>query len=119
MDEDRQQRHTLALRDVAYVIRADAVLAPHTPDDPAKYRDQFRRRVVKGGCHHMPYLGCREFSAFFGPADKGESSIDVSQDLGRMLFDIEYEEGGSGRGKPLFFDAKLECGVLRVPDKPG
>src|SRR5262245_42567627 len=43
-EEDRAQRHTLALRDVAYLIRADVVLALHADADVAKYRDQFRRR---------------------------------------------------------------------------
>ncbi|MGI6129376.1 MAG: type I-C CRISPR-associated protein Cas5c, partial [bacterium] len=65
-DQDRSQRHALALRNVAYVVWADVVLEPHAKGtDPAKYRDQFRRRVTKGQCHHQPYLGCREFSAFF------------------------------------------------------
>ena len=36
-DEDRAQRHTLALRDVAYVIRADMALKSHANADPAKY----------------------------------------------------------------------------------
>jgi CRISPR-associated protein Cas5d len=66
-EEDRAQRHTLALRDVAYVIMADIVLAAHATEDIAKYRDQFRRRVNRGQCYHQPYLGCREFVAFFGP----------------------------------------------------
>src|SRR5713226_8066404 len=42
-EDDRAQRHTLALRDVAYLIKADIVLKPHATDDIAKYRDQFRR----------------------------------------------------------------------------
>ena len=68
-DEDRAQRHTLALRDVAYLIKADMALAPHATEDIAKYRDQFRRRVNRGQCYHQPYLGCREFVASFGPPD--------------------------------------------------
>jgi CRISPR-associated protein Cas5d len=48
--EDRAQRHTLALRDVAYLIRADVVLKRHATENEAAYRDQFRRRVQRGQC---------------------------------------------------------------------
>ncbi len=116
--EDRTQRHTLALRDVAYIIRAEIVLRPDVRDDPAKYRDQFRRRVERGQCAHMPYLGCREFSAFFGPVEGTEQPADWSAPLGRMLLDMEYEPGPSGRGRPRFFDATIEAGLLRVPPRP-
>lgn len=114
-DLDRTQRHTLALRDVAYVIAADIAVRPGVPEDPAKYRDQFRRRVARGQCHTMPYLGCREFTAEFGEPEGGEHSIQQSGPLGRMLFDLEYAPDGSGRGTPRFFDAALDAGVLRVP----
>lgn len=114
-EEDRAQRHTLALRDVAYLLKAEIVLAPHATDDVAKYRDQFRRRVNQGKCYHRAYLGCREFAASFSPPDGSEKPIELSDDLGRMLFDLDYEADGSGRGTPRFFGAKLENGVLRVP----
>ncbi len=116
---DRAQRHTLALRDVAYVVVAEIELRPHATDDVAKYRDQFRRRVAAGRCFATPYLGCREFSASFAPLDGSERPIDVTEDLGRMLLDIEYTAGGSGRGAPHFFEARLEQGVLRVPAPVG
>jgi CRISPR-associated protein Cas5d len=112
---DRAQRHTLALRDVDYVIRADIELKQGVTDDPAKFRDQFRRRVREGRCFNMPYLGCREFSAVFREPDGGESPIDRTEDLGPMLLDIQYAPDGSGRGTPHFFNARLDRGVLRVP----
>jgi CRISPR-associated protein Cas5d len=114
-EEDRAQRHTLALRDVAYLIKADVVLASHATEDIAKYRDQFRRRVNRGQCHHRPYLGCREFAASFAPPNGTEQPINLTDDLGRMLFDLDYASDGSGRGTPHFFPARLEAGVLRVP----
>ncbi|MDH7600659.1 MAG: type I-C CRISPR-associated protein Cas5c [Armatimonadota bacterium] len=112
-DEDRAQRHTLALRDVAYIIRADIELRPHADADVAKYRDQFRRRVQRGQCMHRPYLGCREFGADFAEPDGSESPVEVTEDLGRMLGELRYEAGG--RVSPIFFEAKLEKGILRVP----
>jgi CRISPR-associated protein Cas5d len=53
-DEDRSQRHTLCLRDVAYSIAADVAVRPGVEEDEAKYRDQFQRRVRRGQCHNMP-----------------------------------------------------------------
>lgn len=114
-EEDRAQRHTLALRDVAYLIKADIRPARHTGANVAKYRDMFRRRVKRGQCHHQPYLGCREFSAFFSPPDECEKPIAHSDDLGRMLFDLDFAPDGSGNAIPYFFNARLLDGILRVP----
>ena len=113
--KNRAQRHTLALRDVAYVIRASIALKPGVEDNPAKYRDQFRRRVEHGRCFATPYLGCREFAASFAMPDGDERPIDRTEDLGLMLLDIDYAAGGSGRGTPRFFRAALDGGILRVP----
>ena len=52
-DEDRSQRHALCLRDVDYLIKADIELKSHANAHPAKYRDQFRRRVSKGQCYYQ------------------------------------------------------------------
>lgn len=132
-DEDRAQRHSLCLRDVAYLIKADIALKPHANAHPAKYRDQFRRRVKRGQCHHQPYLGTREFSAFFGEPDEDDRPINHSDDLGLMLFDMEFTpavsnsnltyltHGNSGAkvtqgvAKPKVFRARLDSGVLRIP----
>ncbi|WP_448534629.1 type I-C CRISPR-associated protein Cas5c [Parathermosynechococcus lividus] len=132
-DEDRAQRHTLALRDVAYIIKATIHLRPHVTADMAKYCDQFRRRVKKGQCHHQPYLGTREFSAFFSEPLPTDQPIAHSDDLGWMLLDVVYEvdpkantlsywchdANGAhvtqGKVKPQFFHAHLMNGVLRVP----
>ena len=133
-DDDRAQRHTLCLRDVAYIIRADIAVKPHANEHPAKYRDQFRRRVKRGQCFNQPYLGTREFSAFFGPPDGTETAIDLDDDLGLMLFDVEFVREAKGKvsyaghgpegreivrgdANPVFFPARLEGGVLRVPSE--
>jgi CRISPR-associated protein Cas5d len=122
-DDDHTQRHTLALKDVAYLIEANVHLVGYGKDEhPAKYRDQFRRRVERGQCFHRPYLGCREFAARFGPPTGDEEAIDHSGALGRMLFDIDYEGSesdgpASGRGRPVFFRAALSGGVLDLADQ--
>lgn len=134
-EEDRSQRHALILRDVAYLIRADIVLKPHASDPVQKYREMFTRRVGRGQAFHQPYLGTREFTAFFDLPDGDEQAIDLTDDLGRMLFDLRFTgapgqkggrlkyrthspEGGrwtSGNATPAFFPARLQAGVLHVP----
>lgn len=112
---DRAQRHSLILRDVAYVIQAQIEVKPGVNEDPAKFRDQFRRRVEDGRCFATPYLGCREFSAAFARLDGSEKPIDLTMEIGPMLADLDYSPDGSGRGTPRFFPARLDHGVLRVP----
>lgn len=131
-DEDRSQRHALCLRDVAYVIKADIELRGHATEPAAKYRDQFRRRVARGQCHHQPYFGTRECTAYFDEADSQERPISLSDDLGLMLLDVDFQvsDGGNleylahdgdgarvvqGNATPRFFQAQLVQGVLTVP----
>ncbi len=114
---DHTPRHTLALRDVEYVIRAQVEVKPGVSEDPAKWRDQFQRRVRAGRCWAQPYLGCREFVAYFAPLDGTERPIDRTEELGSMLLDLDYALDGSGRGTPRFFAARLEGGILRVPPR--
>jgi CRISPR-associated protein Cas5d len=113
--EDRAQRNTLALKNVRYVIRADIKVHPDVDAHEAKYRDQFRRRVERGQCFAQPYLGCREFSAFFAEPTDNDKPLDLSMGLGRMLLDLDYVDGGSGDARPHFFNATLEDGVMRIP----
>jgi CRISPR-associated protein Cas5d len=115
-DENRAQRHTLALRDVAYRIDAQPVLREHADKNIAAYRDQFRRRVTRGQCHVRPCLGCREFAADFADPDDAEKPISFTGDLGQMLFDLRYDPQ-AGRADPVFFEARLEAGVLHVPQE--
>ena len=112
---DRAQRHTLALRDVAYIIRARPMVRDGVQEDPAKYRDQFRRRVKDGRCFATPYLGCREFSAWFSAPDGNEAPLEINEDLGNMLLRMDYLPDGSGSATPQFFHAELKGGVLKVP----
>jgi CRISPR-associated protein Cas5d len=113
-DAHRAQRHTLALRDVAYVIEARLQLRSSETNGLTKYVAQFQRRVAKGQCHVRPCLGCREFPAYFGEPAEGDEPVDVTADLGQMLFDLRYDQT-SGRADPVFFPAVLAGGVLEVP----
>jgi CRISPR-associated protein Cas5d len=121
----RTQRNTLALQYVAYRIDANPVLtslanlprkraqdADEEPgsDSVVKYAAMFNRRVSRGQCFHRPYLGCREFACNFAPVDGSESVLDWNQDLGLMLYDIQF--GANGVNTPGFFDARIHRGAL-------
>lgn len=108
----RDQRNAVCLRDVAYRIHAHVNVAPEANKNAAAYRAQFRRRVTRGACFQQPFLGTREFSAEFGDPD-GTPAIDRSEDLGVMLHTIHF-------GPPVrmeWFTARLESGVLHVPER--
>ena len=117
-DNDRQQRASLVLRDVAYRIWAQPVLTGRAGSDDGlqKYLDMFRRRAEHGQCVNQPYLGCREFACGFQLVNSdgtGPPAIDETRDLGIMLYDLDFQD--VGRPQPLFFKASLQGGVLRVP----
>jgi len=110
--EARTQRHAVILRDVAYVIHADIVLRSHATDDAAKYRDQFRRRVERGACAHRPYLGTREFSAFFGPPLPSERLDGGDLVVGAMTRSIAYPDSDE---RSTVFQAVVRDGRLHIP----
>ena len=115
-DHDRSQRNSVILRDVDYGILAEPVVKPGNEHHPEKYRDQFRRRVEKGQCFHRPALGCREFPADFCPLDSFAKPVDWSEDLGLMLWDLDYAE--KPPYWPRFFEAVVEGGIVSVPEQP-
>lgn len=92
IERQRQQRMSLILKDVKYVVTAQLVLRPHADASLAKYCGQFERRLANGQCHHMPYLGTREFVANVASASGGEPPVALAGDLGPLLFDIAYCE---------------------------
>jgi CRISPR-associated protein Cas5d len=113
---DGTPRMTTALKNVAYVIEAyPQVFTPVGKDGqintPKKYIECFERRARKGQCYSQPYLGCREFAADFRLATEEDTPLDVTEDLGRMLYDIAFTDKGN---RPVFFEAKLEHGILNT-----
>lgn len=116
-EDHRQQRASVILRDVDYVITARIALTAKAPagETVTKYVEMFRRRARSGQCFHRPCLGTREFAADFALVDDGDTlppAIADSPDLGWMLLDIDYD----GKSPvPLFFKARLDQGSLAVP----
>lgn len=117
IEDDRQQRAALILRDVAYVIEAHFTFTGSKDNNQAKHKETFDRRAGKGQCFHHPYLGCREFPAHFDlVADTIPlSALQGEVDLGWMLHDIDFEKEMEAK----FFRAVMRNGVIEVPPMNG
>ena len=129
IEEKRQQRASLILRDVDYIVCAEIQLTGAEDRDASngnvlsKHQDIFNRRLEKGQTHFQPYLGCREFPAYCAPVDewqpcacngecarlKSPAAIDQPpamcrrnleiRPLGVMLREIHYEPKRNKQGK--------------------
>ncbi len=115
--DNRQQRATLMLRDVGYIIEAHIEILSG-PDNIAKHLDQFNRRARKGSCFTRPYFGCREFAADFELLEgectipNVDRSLSGERDLGWMLHDIDFSNAKDKQAK--FFHAVMRDGVIDV-----
>ncbi|MGL4398583.1 MAG: type I-C CRISPR-associated protein Cas5c, partial [Luteolibacter sp.] len=72
IEEFRQQRASMVLLDVAYIIEATLVVRDPRErngvilaDPAAKHLRQFNDRALAGQCRNTPCFGCREFPARF------------------------------------------------------
>jgi CRISPR-associated protein Cas5d len=143
IEECRQQRSGLFLKDVHYRLAArlefipagkrngfdgrksilqDDTLSsnPHRQtENPGKYYAIFERRAARGQCFNQPYLGCREFSAGFrlvGDDEQGlKDPVRESRDLGFTLYDLDFscEEGP----RPMYYRPRMNEGIIKVPDR--
>ncbi|MGR9107382.1 MAG: type I-C CRISPR-associated protein Cas5c [Gammaproteobacteria bacterium] len=135
IEDDRQQRAGLFLRDVAYRLHARFKLKddskhvhryPHlrpvdhdaNENSYAKFAEMFKRRARKGQCFNQPYLGTREFAADYrfieDPAGEPDP-LDEDRALGWMLYDLDF--GDPANPSPRFFNATMCKGVIEVPDR--
>jgi CRISPR-associated protein Cas5d len=120
-EKGRTQRQTMALRQVRYRLYATIRPWPRFAERLPALEAQFRRRAEGGKCFAQPYLGCREFAAYFewrDPAAGAPPPVTWSADLGLMLYDVfDLSRPGTGRDRPAIsvFRARVENGVLTVP----
>ncbi len=110
--EERQQRASMVLRDVEYIIEAHFTLTEKAgdSDNEGKHIDIFRRRAREGQCHMRPYFGCREFPVQFEllEGDIPKSQLTGEQDLGWMLWDIDFSHDMN----PIFFRPVMKEGII-------
>jgi CRISPR-associated protein Cas5d len=134
IEEDRQQRAALVLKDVAYVIEAHFEImdlrfekdaAESSRDDNAgKHLSIFNRRAKGGQYFHHPYFGCREFPVNFELIEGAlpESKLpdnERDKDFGFMLHDLEFDQDPKTKAvkstTPRFFRAVMKNGIIEVP----
>lgn len=117
VEEDRQQRAGLFLRDVRYRLHAEFEMLDNNPaNNPFKFAEMFRRRASKGQCFNQPYLGTREFSCDFRLVEADTASakpLPETRELGWMLYDMDFVD--TANPMPRFFQAKMQDGVIHVP----
>jgi len=141
IEEKRQQRAGLFLRDVKYRIfgyfefippekrKANNLRPSEVGADglekaeivrldeiEAKYAAMFERRARSGQCFHRPYLGCREFACDFRLVDEElepAKLINETRQLGYMLYDMDFERSIK-RPPPLFFRAEIKDGAINT-----
>lgn len=130
IEEKRQQKNSLMLRDVRYRLYAKLVFIPvskrskeemarepGSDENPQKYYSMFERRAKAGQCFTQPYLGTRECSAFWHlvpEGEEGKAPISESKDLGIMLYDMDFSNPQDIT--PMFFRAEMREGTIKVPN---
>lgn len=117
----RTQRQTIALKDVRYRLSAEIRPWPGFESKLPEFQDKFRRKAKAGQCLYQPYLGCREFPAFFEfleePSVPASGSLNL--DIGWMVYDVfQLDRPGASTDGPAvsLFRASVSNGVLAVPE---
>ncbi|PKN04773.1 MAG: type I-C CRISPR-associated protein Cas5 [Deltaproteobacteria bacterium HGW-Deltaproteobacteria-9] len=117
----RTQRQTMALRDVRYRLHAEIRPWRGFENRFQAFEAQFKRRALNGKCIYQPYLGCREFPAYFelvepDTPDVSPASVDI--EIGLMLYDVfDLSRPGTSTDAPhiSIFKACVKQGILEVP----
>jgi CRISPR-associated protein Cas5d len=147
IENERQQRAGLFLRDVKYRLYAEFIFIPPDrrskifnpvpeclidnnesaellkPDErkdetEAKYAAMFERRARKGQCFTQPYLGCREFSCTFRLVDpQANPATPIAETRDLGWMLYDLDYIIPADPKPLFFRAQLANGAINVPDR--
>lgn len=118
----RTQRQTMALRNVHYRLHAVPRMWSGHEHNVNAVEAQFRRRASAGKCFYQPYLGCREFPAYFELKSDDAPLCPramVNMDIGLMLYDVfDLSRPGSSTSEPAvsLFHATVINGLMIVPE---
>jgi CRISPR-associated protein Cas5d len=145
IEDERQQRAGLFLRNVKYRLHAEFDFIPpekrgklfnpvpeylidteeaevlkkkddRKDETEAKYAAMFERRATKGQCFHQPYFGCREFPAAFWLVDQLKDKANpVNEDRELGYMLYDMDFAKPDDPKPMFFKAEMKKGVIAVP----
>lgn len=128
IEDERQQRAGLLLKDVAYRIHAQFEMTVNKgPEDTEeKFAAMFGRRAENGQCFHRPYFGCREFPVNYRLVRDGapiSQPIPEDRDFGFMLYDMRHDAGKdeshihscTEKCSARLYRAIMKAGVIDVP----
>lgn len=114
--DNRQQRASMVLRDVDYVIEAhfERTVKAGTEDTDEKHYNIVLRRLRTGQNFHQPCLGTREFPGIVelieDRKDIPRSPLMGRRDLGWMLYDLDFANPRDIQ--PEFYKAEMLDGVI-------
>jgi CRISPR-associated protein Cas5d len=117
----RTQRQTMALKNVRYRLHAHVAMHHENPDLRQKIERSFERRAKNGQCFYQPYLGCKEFSAYFELLENQYNftpTAKIDENIGWMLYDVfDLSKAGTSNDPPSIslFQANIQNGILEIP----
>ena len=119
IEDDRTQRQSVVLQDVRYRITAEIVPRKNYMHAPGNLMDQFERRVKRGQMFMQPCMGTREFPAYFQWDSCVGKPVDITMDLGLMVYDVfnlhKWSVTKQAEPEVSLFHAYLNHGVLEIP----
>jgi CRISPR-associated protein Cas5d len=119
IEDRRQQRSSLLLKDVRYRIFGEFQLTERAGEDDSyiKHQQIFLRRAQRGQVFKHPCFGQQDYRADWKYLENQELNplqpISSSHDFGLVFYDFDYSD--KKNKKPMFFRAKMENGVILVP----
>lgn len=108
-------RRVTSLFDVEYVIHAAIYKnSQHGSRTRESYVEEAKRRMDEGQCWRTPCFGMREFFADWERLEAPPTPLPIDVGVGLMLFDLT-PQAGEDNWSPIFFDATIQAGRMRVP----
>lgn len=145
IEDERQQRAGLLLRNVRYRLHAEFDFIPPAErakvfnlvpewlnscggddellsrtgeggESAAKYAAMFERRARKGQCFCQPYLGCREFACEFHLIkENGKACCPIEETRDLGWMLYDLDFTNIQEPKPMWFRPNIEKGVVSIP----
>lgn len=145
IEDSRQQRAALLLRDVKYRLHGEFDFIPpekrgktsnpvpewlvdaaefddlqkldvRAAETEAKYAAMFERRAKKGQHFHHPYLGCREFAADVRLVDPSREPVTpIAKNDDLGWMLYDLDFSDPANIKPMFYRPEMKQGVIQVP----
>ena len=121
-NDSRQQRTTLMLKNVKYIIEGYITINKQKAspsDNLKKFYEILTRRLKNGQNYYQGFLGYKEFPAKLSLYEKDIENEKLAysnevKDLGYMLHSLDYNN--PAKITPRFFKATLDHGVLNVTE---